>query len=60
MMHQDIERVLVTEEELQAIEAAVQEELEAAYVFADTSAYPNPAEATTDVYSSDNERSVVR
>ena len=34
--------------------------MEAAYTFADAAAYPNPAEATTDVYSSDNERSVVR
>ena len=55
-----LENGVATEEELQAVEAAVQEELEAAYVFADTSAYPNPAEATTDVYSSDNERSIVR
>ena len=34
--------------------------MEAAYQFENESAYPDPSEATTDVYFSDNERSVVR
>ena len=51
---------IATEEEIVAIEKAVEEELEAAYEFANQSAYPDPSEAITDVYSSDNERSVVR
>lgn len=49
-----------TEEELAAMEKAVEEELEAAYKFANESEYPDPSEAVTDVYSSDNERSVAR
>lgn len=54
------EEKIATEEEIVAIEKAVEEELEAAYEFANQSAYPDPSEAITDVYSSDNERSVVR
>ena len=50
---------VATEEEVLAIEKAVEEEMEAAYKFANESEYPNPSEATTDVYFSDNERSVV-
>ncbi len=55
-----LEQGTATEEELVAIEKAVDEEIEAAYKFANESDYPDPSEATTDVYSSDNERSVVR
>ena len=55
-----LEEKIATEEEIVAIEKAVEEELEAAYEFANQSAYPDPSEAITDVYSSDNERSVVR
>ena len=51
---------VATEEEILAVEKAVEDELEAAYQFANESAYPDPSEATTDVYFSDNERSVVR
>lgn len=51
---------VATEEELVAVEGTVLEELEAAYEFAVASDYPDPSEATTDVYSSDNERSVAR
>ena len=51
---------IATEEEVLAVEKAVEEEMEAAYQFANESAYPDPSEATTDVYFSDNERSVVR
>ena len=49
-----------TEEEVAAIEAAMTKEIEDAYDFADSSSYPDIKEAVTDVYSSDNERSVVR
>ncbi len=55
-----IKENVATEEELVAIETAVDEAIEAAYKFATESEYPDPSEATTDVYSSDNERSVVR
>ena len=51
---------VATEEEILAVEKAVEDEIEAAYQFANESAYPDPSEATTDVYFSDNERSVVR
>ena len=51
---------VATEEEILAVEKAVEDEMEAAYQFANESAYPDPSEATTDVYFSDNERSVVR
>jgi D-3-phosphoglycerate dehydrogenase len=44
----------------ESVEKAVEDEMEAAYQFANESAYPDPSEATTDVYFSDNERSVVR
>ncbi len=51
---------VATEEELEEVAAGVAAELEAAYEFAVASEYPDPSEAVTDVYSSDNERSVVR
>lgn len=49
-----------TEKELSAIEDAMIREIEDATAFADTSAYPDVAEALTDVYSSDNVRCVER
>ncbi len=51
---------VATEEELLAVAAEVAAELEVAYEFAVASDYPDPSEALTDVYSSDNERGVVR
>lgn len=50
----------VKEEEIKTIEDKVSEEIEAAYEFANNSEYPDVSEVTTDVYSSDNERSVLR
>lgn len=47
-------------EELESIEEAMAQEIEDAYEFADSSPYPDVKEAVTDVYSSDNERSVAR
>ncbi|MEI6213816.1 MAG: thiamine pyrophosphate-dependent dehydrogenase E1 component subunit alpha [Desulfuromonadales bacterium] len=46
--------------ELDAIEAVVTEEIEAAVEFAKNSPYPTPDQVTTDVYAVDNERSVIR
>ena len=46
--------------ELDAIEAEVKQQVEAAVEFAKKSPYPDPSEVTTDVYSTDNERSVAR
>lgn len=48
------------EKELTAIEEAMDIEIEAAVQFALESPFPDPSEVTTDVYSSDNERSVAR
>ncbi|MGI6694752.1 MAG: thiamine pyrophosphate-dependent dehydrogenase E1 component subunit alpha [Christensenellales bacterium] len=50
----------VKEEELLKVEEEITKEIEQAYRFADESEYPDPAEALTDVYSMDNERSVLR
>jgi len=50
----------VTKEEIEAMDKAAYDEIEAAQEFADASEYPDPSEAITDVYSSDNERSVAR
>lgn len=50
----------VSEEEIEAIEEKIKMEIEAAYEFANNSAYPDVKEVITDVYSSDNERSVLR
>ena len=49
-----------TEAELDAIDQQMADEIEAAYEFADSSPYPDPGEAFTDVYSEDNERCVAR
>lgn len=49
-----------TAEELESVEEAMAQEIEDAYEFADSSPYPDVKEAVTDVYSSDNERSVAR
>jgi pyruvate dehydrogenase E1 component alpha subunit len=46
--------------ELDAIEAAVKIEIEAAVEFAKKSPYPEPDQVGTDVYAMDNERSVER
>lgn len=47
-------------EEIDAIDKAMHDEIEAAADWADKGDYPDPAEAFTDVYSSDNERCVAR
>jgi len=49
-----------TEEEIVGLEKAVEDEIQKAYEFAVNSPYPDPSEATTDVYSMDNERCVAR
>jgi pyruvate dehydrogenase E1 component alpha subunit len=46
--------------EIDKIERAVDKEIEEAYQFAMDSAFPDPSEATTNVYAMDNERSVAR
>lgn len=51
---------VATAAELDAVEKAMDDEIEAAYVFADKSEYPNVAEALTDVYSIDNTRCIER
>ncbi len=50
----------ITEEELDAIDEAMDKEIEEAYQFAKESDYPDVSEAFTDVYTDDNERSVER
>lgn len=50
----------VKEEEIVKVEEEITEEIAHAYRFADESEYPDPSEALTDVYSMDNERSVLR
>lgn len=50
----------IAEEEILCIEEAIKEEIEAAEKFAQESSYPDVSEVITDVYSSDNERSVLR
>ena len=52
--------VITDEAELDAIDQQMADEIEAAYEFADSSPYPDPGEAFTDVYSEDNERCVAR
>lgn len=49
-----------TEAELDAVEQAMADEIEAAYEFADSSPYPDISEAFTDVYCEDNEECVAR
>ncbi len=51
---------LATAEELDAIETEIKAIIEEAVEFAKQSPYPDVAEVTTDVYASDNERSVAR
>lgn len=48
------------EDELADIEEAMDKEIEVAIKFALESPFPDPSEVTTDVYASDNERSVAR
>jgi pyruvate dehydrogenase E1 component alpha subunit len=50
----------VSQEEIDAVDRASTTEIEAAYAFAMESPYPDVKEASLDVYSSDNERCVVR
>lgn len=50
----------VTENELDEIDEVMKQEIEEAYEFAVSSPYPDVSEVTTDVYSEDNDRSVVR
>jgi pyruvate dehydrogenase E1 component alpha subunit len=50
----------VKEEEIVKVEEEITQEIAHAYKFADESEYPDPSEAFTDVYSMDNERSVLR
>ena len=49
-----------TQSEIDEINHAVDNEIEEAYNFAMNSDFPDPAEAITNVYSMDNERSVAR
>ncbi len=51
---------LAKKSELDAIDAEVNKEIEAAVTFAQNSPYPEVQELTTEVYALDNERSVVR
>lgn len=55
-----LENDVATEQEIDAINDAMTKEIEDAYEFAQSSPYPDVSEVTLDVYSSDNERSVVR
>jgi TPP-dependent pyruvate/acetoin dehydrogenase alpha subunit len=50
----------VSQEEIEAVDRASTVEIEAAYAFAMESPYPDVKEVSLDVYSSDNERCVVR
>lgn len=47
-------------EQLSSIEQAVEQEIEAAVLFAKQSPYPRAEQVSTDVYAMDNERSVAR
>lgn len=51
---------IATEEEVDKVKSMIDKEIEDAVEFADKSSYPDPKEALTDVYSMDNERSVLR
>ena len=50
----------IDEKDIIAIEEEIEKEIEAAVQFALDSPLPDPSEVTTDVYASDNERSVAR
>ena len=60
MCSSDLMDLGVKAEELEAIRKAADDEMNAAVQFAVDSEYPDPSEAVTDVYSSDNERCVAR
>ena len=49
----------ISEKDIVKIENEIVEEIEKAYEFANNSEYPDKSEIITDVYSSDNERSVL-
>lgn len=49
-----------TQEELDAVQQAAEDEMNAAVKFADESPYPDPADVLKDMYVSDNERCVAR
>lgn len=51
---------VATENDVKAVEDAVNKEIEAAYAFANAAPYPDSSEAFTDVYSTDNERCISR
>lgn len=55
-----IDEIQVSESDLDMIEKEMRDEIEHAAEFAINSEYPDISEAFTDVYSSDNERSVAR
>ncbi|MEO2222667.1 thiamine pyrophosphate-dependent dehydrogenase E1 component subunit alpha [Priestia megaterium] len=50
----------VSEDDLSAIDTAMDKEIKEAYEFAKSSPYPDVSEVTLDVYASENERSVIR
>ena len=50
----------VTEETFQQLEDEANAEIEAAYEFASSSNYPDPATIYENVYANDNERSTIR
>ena len=49
-----------TQEELDAVQQAAEDEMNAAVKFADESPYPDPSDVLKDMYVSDNERCVAR
>ena len=49
-----------TQEELDAVKAAAEAEMDEAVKFADESPYPDPATVLDDMYVTDNERCVAR
>lgn len=51
---------IATEDEIEAINKEVQDEIEKAVEFAKESPYPDASKVTDDVYTTDNERGVVR
>lgn len=55
-----IENKLATAQEMDDIEAEIKQMIEDAVEFAKESPYPDAAEVTTDMYATDNERSVAR
>ena len=55
-----LEKKVATEKELETIEEESKQEIAGALKFAEESAYPDPSEATTEEYGTDNERGVAR